>query len=132
MEDGKLIITARKESYEGSSYTSARHVTRHLGDWLYGRFEIKAKLPGGRGTWPAIWMLPTDGAYGAWPNSGEIDIMEHVGFDPGVIHGSAHSLKYYWMKGTQKTGTIPVEHPDSEFHVYAMGMVAGEDGDVRR
>ncbi|RYY11568.1 MAG: glycoside hydrolase family 16 protein, partial [Chitinophagaceae bacterium] len=72
---GKLTITARKENLNGMNYTSTRLVTRNKLDVLYGRMEIKAKLPTGRGTWPAIWMLPTDRSYGDWPKSGEIDIM---------------------------------------------------------
>jgi beta-glucanase (GH16 family) len=79
VENGALIIEARKENFEGMKYTSARLVTTNKGDWLYGRAEIRAKLPDGYGTWPAIWMLSTDWAYGGWPQSGEIDIMEHVG-----------------------------------------------------
>ena len=78
---GILKIIAKKEVYSGKDYTSARMITKNKGDWLYGRFEVKAKLPKGRGSWPAIWMLPTDWAYGNWPNSGEIDIMDHVGYD---------------------------------------------------
>lgn len=79
--DGVLTIEARKETLGGMDYTSTRLVSRGKGDWLYGRIEVCAKLPSGRGTWPAIWMLPTDWAYGDWPASGEIDIMEHVGYD---------------------------------------------------
>jgi len=82
VRDGFLTITAIKEEYEGFHYTSARLRTKGKGDWLYGRFEIRARLPDGRGMWPAIWMLPTDWAYGGWPESGEIDIMENVGYDP--------------------------------------------------
>ncbi|MBA4323348.1 MAG: glycoside hydrolase, partial [Odoribacter sp.] len=82
VKGGSLYINAIKEDYKGFKYTSARLITKLNGDWLYGRFEIKAKLPSGRGMWPAIWMLPTDWAYGGWPSSGEIDIMEHVGYDP--------------------------------------------------
>jgi beta-glucanase (GH16 family) len=70
VENGHLILEARKETYQNRNYTSARLVTKLKGDWLYGRIEVKAKLPSGRGTWPAIWMMPTDGAYGGWPNSG--------------------------------------------------------------
>ena len=70
VDSGKLIITALKENYSGMNYTSARLVTRQKGDWLYGRIEVNAKLPAGRGTWPAIWMLPTDWEYGGWPASG--------------------------------------------------------------
>jgi beta-glucanase (GH16 family) len=83
VEEGKLIIEAIKESYSGMNYTSARLVTKNQGDWLYGKIEVSAMLPKGRGTWPAIWMLPTDWEYGGWPSSGEIDIMEHVGYDEG-------------------------------------------------
>lgn len=123
VEDGKLIITARREDYEGSKYTSARLLSKD--SWTYGRFEINAKLPSGRGTWPAIWMLPVDWTYGGWPESGEIDIMEHVGYNHGVVHGSTHSLKYYWQVNTQKTGTINVENVDTEFHTYAMDWTPG-------
>jgi len=87
VENGNLVIEAIKESKEGFNYTSTRIVSKGKGDWTYGRIEIKARLPKGRGTWPAIWMLPTEWKYGGWPESGEIDIMEHVGFDPGVVHG---------------------------------------------
>src|SRR4026208_2586222 len=105
VENGKLIIEARRDSWEGHEYTSARLVTKGKGDWTYGRFEVKAKLPSGRGTWPAIWMLPTERSYGEsyWPDNGEIDIMEHVGYDPDVVHGSAHTKAYYHSINTQKT-----------------------------
>src|SRR5215470_9572219 len=76
VENGLLIIEARRDSWEGHEYTSVRLVTKGKGDWTYGRIEVKAKLPSGRGTWPAIWMLPTASDYGGWPSSGEIDIME--------------------------------------------------------
>ena len=76
IEKGVLVIQARKDSMGGKAFTSARLVTKHKGDWLYGRIEVKAKLPHGKGTWPAIWMLSTDWKYGGWPASGEI---EHQG-----------------------------------------------------
>ncbi|MEO8399820.1 MAG: glycoside hydrolase family 16 protein, partial [Ignavibacteriaceae bacterium] len=90
--------------------------------WTFGKFEIRAKIPRGKGTWPAIWMLPTNWTYGngGWPDNGEIDIMEHVGFDPGIIHGSIHCNKYYWRINTQKTATINVSDAQDEFHVYSM------------
>lgn len=72
------------------------------GDFLYGRFEARAKLPKGRGTWPAIWMLPTEATYGNWPNSGEIDILEHVGYDQDVLHISTHTQAYNHNINTQK------------------------------
>lgn len=116
--DGVLSIVAKKEAMAGRSYTSARLVSKGKGDFLYGRFEIRAKLPSGRGTWPAIWMLPTDGAYGGWPQSGEIDIMEHVGFDPNKVHVSVHTGAYYHKIGTHKTSTKMVANAMTEFHRY--------------
>ncbi|ADL52413.1 glycoside hydrolase family 16 protein [Clostridium cellulovorans] len=118
VQDGKLIITAKKERYEFNDYTSARLLSKD--SWLYGRFEIKAKLPKGVGTWPAIWMMPKDSEYGSWPQSGEMDIMEHVGFDHGTVHATIHSQKYYWKANTQKAAQIQVDNVDSEFHVYSM------------
>ncbi|ACL69028.1 glycoside hydrolase family 16 [Halothermothrix orenii H 168] len=126
VEDGRLIIMARKEDYKGNKYTSARLVTRNKGDWLYGRIEVRAKLPRGRGTWPAIWMLPTGWIYGNWPSSGEIDIMEHVGYDMGVVHGSVHTRSYNHRLGTHKTNTIRVEEVDKKFHVYSIEWYPGK------
>lgn len=82
IDDGKLVITARKENpkYFGEfDYTSARLVTRNKGDWKYGRVDVRAKMPIGVGLWAAAWMLPTDNLYGQWPKSGEIDIVEYIG-----------------------------------------------------
>jgi glucosylceramidase len=119
--DGEtLMIEAREEQKDGRGYTSARLVTRNKGDWLYGRVEVSAKLPGGKGTWPAIWMLPTDWAYGSWPNSGEIDIMEHVGYDEGRVHATVHTGAYNHSRGTQKgNGGVKVADVTGLFHVYA-------------
>jgi beta-glucanase (GH16 family) len=118
--DGNLVIEARKEELEGMEYTSARLVTRDKGDWLYGKIEVRAKLPIGVGTWPAIWMLSTDWEYGSWPASGEIDIMEHVGYNQNTIHASVHTQSYYHKIGTQKTATKVVEGVSEEFHLYSM------------
>ena len=122
VEDGVLKITAIKEPYEGMDYTSTRLVTRNKKEFLYGKLEIRAKLPKGIGTWPAIWMMPTNWPeeISAWPDCGEIDIMEHVGYDPGVIHASAHSKDYYWKIGTQKTGTISIDDATEAFHSYIL------------
>lgn len=120
VENGLLIIEALKENYNGREYTSARLITTGKGDWLYGRFEIRAKVPGGRGTWPAIWLLPTDWAYGNWPASGEIDIMEHVGYDPTHIFGTAHTQVYNSPMGTQKGSSVTGSDWESDFHVYAI------------
>ena len=120
VEDGVLYITARKEEYEKNDYTSARLVTKNKGDWLYKRIEVRAKLPRGRGTWPAIWMLPTEWNYGAWPSSGEIDIMEHVGFNQGVIHGTVHTKSYNHKIGTQRGKSIKLEDVSNSFHTYSI------------
>lgn len=120
VENGNLIIEARRERLGTKDYTSARLVSRAKGDWAYGRFEIRAKLPSGRGTWPAIWMLPTDWDYGGWPASGEIDIMEHVGFAPESIHGSIHTAAYNHVKGTQRTKGIVIPDAERAFHVYSV------------
>lgn len=118
VENGNLVITAIKENYGGKGYTSARLVTRNKGDFLYGRIEASAKLPSGRGTWPAIWMLPTDWVYGDWPKSGEIDIMEHVGYDPTKVLFSVHTQAYNHSIGTQKSGGLTIPTALTAFHKY--------------
>lgn len=126
IKDGFLHITAIKEDIEGKKYSSARLVTRTKGDWLYGRVEVRAKLPDGRGTWPAIWMLPTDWAYGNWPASGEIDIMETVGYDPNVILATAHTQAYNHVLGTQKSGKTTISDCYTEFHNYILEWETNE------
>ena len=118
--NGKLTITAYKEEMEGRNYTSARLITKNKGDIKYGRIEVRAQLPAGLGTWPAIWMLPTDWVYGGWPSSGEIDIMEHVGYDQDVIHITTHSEKYYFKINTQKSATKKIENASTQYHVYRL------------
>ncbi|MEI7911116.1 MAG: glycoside hydrolase family 16 protein [Verrucomicrobiota bacterium] len=118
--DGKLIIEARKEPMGGGEFTSASLISRGHGEWASGRIEVKAKLPAARGTWPAIWMLPTDHAKVPWPKCGEIDIMEHVGHDPGVIHGTLHCEAFNHIKHTQRSATLSVPSASSEFHTYSM------------
>ena len=120
IEDGNLIIQAVHENYGGMNYTSARLTTKNKGDWRYGKLEIRAKLPTGIGTWPAIWMLPTDWVYGGWPESGEIDIMEHVGYNPNWIHGTIHTDAYNHMDGTQLGGQIHINDASSNFHIYSI------------
>jgi len=94
VEGGVLRIIARRETFTGPEdtrqYTSARLRTKNRGDWTYGRFEIRARLPKTQGLWPAIWMLPTDNVYGGWAGSGEIDIMELVGHKPAEVFGTLH------------------------------------------
>jgi beta-glucanase (GH16 family) len=115
---GVLTIEARKEERNGAKYTSSRMVTRGLTDFLYGRFEAKIKVPPGKGTWPAFWMLPTDNVYGTWPKSGEIDVMEHVGKDPQNVHISAHMELYNGANGKTKTSTKNLPTATTDFHVY--------------
>lgn len=120
LENGKLVIKAIKETYQNREYTSARIRSKNRGDWLYGRIEVSAKIPKGVGTWPAIWMLSTDWSYGGWPESGEIDIMEHVGYDPNVVHGSIHTKAYNHTIGTQKSSKLTIPTAPTEFHKYAV------------
>lgn len=118
VENGNLVITAKKESSGSMNYSSARLVSKNKGDFLYGRIEARAKLPAGRGTWPAIWMLPTDWAYGNWPKSGEIDIMEHVGYDVNKVHVTVHTEAYNHSIGTQKGASQTVPTATTDFHKY--------------
>ena len=121
VECGNLVITTSHVLNAGhSEYPSARLKTAGKAMWKYGRIEVRAKLPQGVGTWPAIWMMPETEAYGGWPNSGEIDIMEHVGFDPNVIHGTVHTQAFNHTIGTQKGQQILVPGAMTDFHVYAI------------
>jgi beta-glucanase (GH16 family) len=127
IEDGHLIIEARAETLDPSQYpdwgdqkyTSARLLTRGKASWTYGFFEIRAKLPCGIGTWPAIWTLPEDPKV-EWPNGGEIDIMEHVGFDPGVINQTVHTRAFNFGSGTQKTTKFVVADACTSMHRYQL------------
>ena len=120
VHNGALEITARHTRKENNVYTSARLVTKNKGDWMNGKIEIRAKLPVGRGLWPAIWMLPTDWKYGDWPKSGEIDIMENVGFKPDSIFCSIHTESFNHVIGTQKTKGIKINKPYTSFHLYVI------------
>ena len=118
VENGNLVIEARKENWLGMNYTSARLVTKGKAEWQYAKIEVRAKIPSGRGTWPAIWMLGATTPL-RWPDDGEIDIMEHVGYNQGTVHASIHCKKYYHSIGTQKTATVSVPDCSANFHVYA-------------
>lgn len=118
INQGKLLITARLEAMGDSLYTSAR--INSVRSFLYGKFEISAKLPQGSGTWPALWLMPERSVYGGWPNSGEIDIMEHVGTDMNRIHFSVHTERYYFKNGTQKTFVTTIPSVASEYHTYGL------------
>lgn len=118
--DGTLTIEAKKEKFEGAEYTSARLVSKNKGDWKYGRIETRVKLPAGKGMWPAIWMLPTKWEYGKWPHSGEIDIMENVGYWPDSALSSVHTGAYNGTINTQKTKGVNRKDLSKAFHVYAI------------
>jgi len=120
VENETLILEARKENIDGSTYTSARITTQYKADFMYGRFETRAILPGGTGIWPAIWMMPTLSEYGPWPNSGEIDIMEHVGYTQNFTHGTVHTEAFNHKIGTQKGSQVLVRGCEEEFHIYAI------------
>ncbi len=140
VENGLLVVEARKEKYQASrsgktvtsvaddrrnighvdaDYTSASLTTRGKAAWTYGRIEVRAKLPSGRGTWPAIWTLGTNIGEVGWPRCGEIDIMEFVGFTPGVIHGTVHTKTYNHAINTARGEKLSVANASSAFHVYA-------------
>lgn len=120
IQDTVLIIEARKESFMGAAYTSASLKSKLKGDWLYGKFEIRAKVPTGRGTWPAIWMLPTDDEYGGWPKSGEIDIMEYVGMSANNLYYTAH-FQGTGTSGHESSGTYKVfNQPYNKFITFSL------------
>ncbi len=137
VEDGRLVIEAHKEQYDGAQYTSARLHTLGKADFLYGKVDVRAKIAAGQGTWSAIWMLPSDpfkyasncqtgddwqgsSTCDAWPNSGEIDIMEHVGYDMQKIHGTVHTKAYYWVNWQQRKASIKGNAVEHEFHTYSV------------
>jgi beta-glucanase (GH16 family) len=121
VQNGTLRITAREESFGGLDYTSARMRTIDKGDWKYGRFEIRARLPTGKGLWPAIWMLPTDHAYGVWAASGEIDIMEMRGRVSNVVQGTIYFGRSF-PDQQNSTGLFTLPNGDftTDFHVFAL------------
>lgn len=134
VENGMLVIEGRKERFQNpkydsqaqgrrrnvefADYTSASLTTRGKASWTYGRIEVRAKLPGGRGTWPAIWTLGTNNV--GWPACGEVDIMEFVGFEPGIVHANIHTRKYNHVQKTGKGSQITVPDASEAFHVYAL------------
>jgi beta-glucanase (GH16 family) len=124
VENGFLIIEARNDSFqiEGKAHpiTSASLMTKNKAEWKYGRIEVKAKIPSSLGTWPAIWMLGTNIDEVGWPACGEIDIMEHVGFDPDVIHTNVHTKAYNHSIGTNKGQATEIKKPYENFHVYTV------------
>lgn len=131
--DGLLKITAQKENYEGAAYTSARLKTQGNFNFKYGKVEVRAKLPKGAGTWPAIWMLGSNITTAGWPACGEIDIMEHVGNNPGKVLSAIHTLSS--NGATVNHGSKTVSDANSAFHVYGIDWSANRiqfsvDGEV--
>ena len=120
IENGVLNIKAIKETKNSSAYTSSRITTARKADFKYGRFEAKMIVPSGRGIWPAFWMMPTNSVYGGWPNSGEIDIMEHVGYDANRIYCTVHNEAGNGMNGQQKGSSKVFNTIYTEYHVYAV------------
>ena len=126
VENGHLVIEARKEPVPaetypdtgGQGYTSARLFTEGLAAWQYGYFEIRAKLPCGRGLWPAIWTLPEGGF--TWPDDGEIDIMEYVGWNANQFHATVHTKDRNHVKGNSVGATYTSETACGAFHTHSM------------
>lgn len=129
VKDGVLTVTAKKESRSGKDYTSSRIRTLKKGDWKYGRFEIRARLPEGQGIWAALWMMPTDDVYGGWAASGEIDIMEIIGHEPGTVHGTLH-FGGKWPNNAHKGKSFELESGkfSEDFHTFALDW---RDGMIR-
>lgn len=126
VEDGALVVEGRKEIFKPekgpeASYTSASLITRNKASWKYGRIEIRAKVPQGKGVWPAIWMLGT--AFGNdadWPMCGEIDIMEFLGHTPDTVHGTVHYGASRETHTKSEGKHVPAAPPFGGFHVYAI------------
>ncbi len=130
LQAGNLNIVLRKANpfdVNNPAYTSARMNTAWKGDWTYGRFDIRAKLPFGQGLWPAIWMMPTQAVYGSWPVSGEIDIMELVGHNPDVVHGTIH-YGGNPPNNSQSGRSYQLSQGDfsDDFHLFTLEWEAGE------
>src|SRR6476619_3992988 len=117
-QDGRLIITARKEKMEGMDYTSARLLSKNKAEFQYGRIEASARLPATAGTWPAIWMLGANIDKVDWPACGEIDIMEHRGMELNKIFGTLHFPGHWGANGNGKTIMVP--GVTTAYHQYAV------------
>jgi beta-glucanase (GH16 family) len=126
LQDGALVIRALKETSTGPDnitrdYTSARLVTRDKFSQTYGRFEARIKIPYGQGIWPAFWLLGDDLATAGWPRCGEIDIMENIGKEPSIVHGTLHGPGYSAGKGLSASYALPASHKFSDdYHTYAI------------
>jgi beta-glucanase (GH16 family) len=124
VEGGNLIITARKEDFGGAKYTSARLLTKGKFEFTKGRVEVRAKLPKGRGVWPAIWTLGANIDKVGWPACGEIDIMEYWGHNPNTVAANVHTRDYNHTKGTGRGGKIIYENPFDDYHIFSLEWYA--------
>ena len=124
-ENGNLVIKTIKESYSGKNYTSAKLTSQNKGDWTFGRFEMRAKLPKGRCVWPAFWMMPTNSSYGGWPVSGEIDIMELRGDQMDKIGGTIHFGNPWKYLGQNYFLPSGQSFADA-FHIFAVEWDSGQ------
>lgn len=123
LRNGNLVITGKKDfpNYNTTEpWSSARVLTQNKFDFTYGKVEVRARLPRARGSWPAIWLMPTTSAYGAWPKSGELDVMEHVGNNFGTVLSTVHTQNNNWMNGSHTSASKVMPDVDTVFHVYAM------------
>ena len=120
VEDGRLVIEAHKESAQGRDYTSARLHTQGKLDMTYGYLEVRAALPKGIGTWSAIWLLPSDLRYGGYLHSGEIDMVERVGYDAKRVHSTIHTFTHNAVNGKAITAFARLSRKDEDFHVYGL------------
>jgi len=133
---GHLVITARAEPqnttdhcwYGPCRYTSTRLKTQGLFSHLYGRVEARIKIPRGQGVWPAFWMLGADIDRVGWPQCGEVDIMENIGKEPAIVHGTVHGPGYSGANGIGRAFAIQAGNYADDFHVYA---VEWRTGDIR-
>jgi len=121
IEDGKLVIEARQENFQGKKYTSARMLTKDKCAWAYGRIEARIQIPRGPGIWPAFWMLGANIDSVPWPTCGEIDIMENIGREPGTVHGTVHGPGYCGAGGIGGPAALPGGAAFADgFHVFGV------------
>jgi beta-glucanase (GH16 family) len=126
-KDGDLIIEGRHEDFEGGKYTSAALESKQF--WDHGYFEVQAKIPTGKGTWPAIWFLgqgirESGKAYIGWPDCGEIDLMENVGFDPEKVHFNIHTKSNSKAPGSVSSTHVDVPNVWDGWHTYGLDYQA--------
>lgn len=120
IEDGKLVIEARREPMGGMAHTSARINTRGRVERTHGRYEARIRIPRGQGIWPAFWLLGAACGKVPWPRCGEIDIMENIGKEPGLVHGTLHGPGYSGDKGIGRPQALAEGAYADDFHVYAL------------